>query len=81
MNFCTLIFYIIMMLNDAVEYFCLVGLIVQRGDFTRSYTPKYDNDKYNPYLMTMLIIWFIFPIIAIIVSFLAYKEFKGMAYD
>ena len=26
MNFCTLIFYIILMLNDAVVYFCVVGL-------------------------------------------------------
>jgi len=31
--------------------------------------------------MTVLIMWVIFPIVALIVSFYAYREFKGMAFD
>eukprot|EP00347_Sterkiella_histriomuscorum_P009890 403339482 len=79
MNFCTLIFYIILMVNDCVQYLCIVGLIAQRGDIGTFY--ESGNPNYNPYLMTMLFIWLAFSPIALIISFLAYREFKGMAYD
>ncbi|CDW74675.1 UNKNOWN [Stylonychia lemnae] len=80
MNFCTLMFYIILIINDLVTYVCAVGLAVQRGSFL-SYYQNPDNDNYNPFLMTVLIMWVVFSLVSLIVSFYAYREFKGMAYD
>lgn len=37
MNFCMVIFYLIFMLQDAIQYFSAIGLLVQRGDFGRCY--------------------------------------------
>lgn len=79
MNFCTLIFYMILMLNDTILYMSAVGLVIQNGDLPSFY--RKGNRNYDPYLMTVYIIWFVFSIIALIVSFYAYREFKGMAYD
>jgi hypothetical protein len=79
MNFCTLIFYMILMLNDVVLYLSAVGLVVQNGDLPRFY--RRGSGLYDPFLMTVYILWFVFSIIALVVSFYAYREFKGMAYD
>ena len=37
MNFCMIIFYIIMMCMDIVQYFSAIGLLIQRGDFVNCY--------------------------------------------
>ncbi len=74
MNFCQLLFYIMLMINDLVEYLCLVGLYVQNGDFKKYF-------RIDGFAMTMYVIMLAFSIIALIVSFYAYREFKGYAYD
>lgn len=55
------------MLNDLVLYGCAVGLELQRGDFTSFY--KKDSGNYDPYLMTVYVLWVIFPMVAMIMSF------------
>ena len=74
MNFCFMIFYIIIMLNDCVTYFSAVGYLIQTGRFADCYHSSKDC---NGFQVTMLVIFFVFSIIAIIVAFQAYRVFKA----
>jgi hypothetical protein len=78
MNFCMVIFYLIFMLQDAIQYFSAIGLLVQRGDFVRCYR-KEITDKCDPFQLTVIILFFVFSIVAIAVSFYSYRVFKAMA--
>ena len=78
MNFCMLIFYMIMMLMDVVQYFSSIGLLVQRGDFVRCYKNELP-DRCNPFVVTVIILFFLFAIIANVVAFYAYRIFKATA--
>ena len=81
MDFCFLIFYMVLMINDFVVYGSFVGLqLIQNGDAYNIYNNP-NSDIYGPFPMTMIIIWTAFPLLAIIISFYAYREFKGMTYD
>ena len=76
MNFCFMIFYIIIMLNDCVSYFCAVGYLVQLGEFAKCYNGG-GTLKCNGFQATMLIIFFVFSIFAVIIAFQAYRVFKA----
>jgi hypothetical protein len=79
MNFCMLIFYMIMVLNDGVQFLSIVGLEIQRGTFIYRY--QKDSKLYDPYRMSLFVAFLVFAIVAITISFLAYREFKGVALD
>jgi len=78
MNFCMLIFYMIMMMMDVVQYFSAIGLLVQRGDFVHCYRNEL-KDKCDPFEVTVIILFFVFAIGAVVVSFYAYRIFKAFA--
>lgn len=78
MNFCMLIFYMIMMIMDVVQYFSAIGLLIQRGDFVRCYRKEL-QDKCDPFEVTVLILFFVFSIGAVVVSFYAYRIFKAFS--
>lgn len=74
MNFCIMIFYIIIMFNDCISYFCAVGYLIQLGKFGTCYTTSSDC---NGFQATMLVLFFVFSIVAVTVSFYAYRVFKA----
>jgi hypothetical protein len=37
LNFCFLLFYLVIMINDTMQYLCAIGLIIYRGDFATYY--------------------------------------------
>ncbi len=74
MNFCIMIFYIIIMFNDCISYFCAVGYLIQLGEFAKCYTT---SPNCNGFQATMLILFFIFSIAAVTLSFYAYRVFKA----
>lgn len=78
MNFCMLIFYMIMMLMDVVQYFSSIGLLVQRGELGQCYRNE-KPDECNPFVVTVIILFFVFAIIAVAVAFYAYRIFKANA--
>lgn len=78
MNFCMVIFYLVFMLQDAIQYFSAIGLLVQRGDFARCYR-KEMLDKCDPFQLTVIILFFVFSVAAVAVSFLSYRVFKAVA--
>ena len=78
MNFCMLIFYMILMIMDVVQYFSAIGLLIQRGDFVRCYRKEL-QDKCDPFEVTVLILFFVFSIGAVVVSFYAYRIFKAFS--
>jgi hypothetical protein len=84
MNFCMVIFYMIMMMFDIVNYFSAVGMFAQNGDFIKCYhnQMRYDDGtlvEKCPFKLTMLIVFFVFSIISVLVSFYAYRIFKAQA--
>ena len=74
MHYCYLLFYIILQLLQFVKQGCFIGLTIQDNIFR-------DMFKYNAYDMTVTFLFTIFCLISIIISFYAYREFKGMFYD
>lgn len=60
-------------------YFAYVGLKVQDGTFKYYYIQE--STLFNPFWMTLIIIFTAFYMIAIIICFYAYREFKGMLFD
>jgi hypothetical protein len=82
MNFCMVIMYMIMMMFDIIQYFSAVGMFVQKGNFVKCYRNQEIDDKKIekcPFKLTMLIVFFVFSIISVIVSFYAYRIFKAHA--
>ena len=83
MNFCMVIMYMIMMMFDIVQYFSAVGMFIQSGNFVKCYhnDMNVDSKKIDkcPFKLTMLIIFFVFSVVAVIVSFYAYRIFKAQA--
>lgn len=78
MNFCMIIFYMLLMMQDMVQYFCAIGLIVQTDRFMKCYRNEIPNDC-DPFNTTVIIIFFLFSIGALTVSFYAYRIFKANA--
>jgi hypothetical protein len=74
MNFCFMIFYIIIMINDCISYFCAVGYLIQLGEFSQCY---HGSNQCNGFQATMLIVFFVFSIVAVYVAFQAYRVFKA----
>lgn len=80
MNFCCMIIYIIFMLNDVVTYFATVGLAVQENFLAKCYRENnFEKNGCDSFSMTMLIVFFLFAIIATYVAFKAYRVFKALA--
>ena len=78
MNFCMVILYILLMVQDCVQYFSAVGLLIQNGQIAECY--RNGGTKYcDPFNVTVIIIFFVFTIVAITVSFYAYRIFKANA--
>ena len=78
MNFCMVILYIIFMLQDIVQYFSAIGLLVQTDRFTKCFKNEIPNDC-DPFNTTVIILFFVFSIVSVIVAFQAYRIFKSMA--
>ena len=53
-----------------------IGLLIQNGKFVSGFT-----DKSTAFVMTMLVLFAIYYLVAIVICFYAYREFKGMLYD
>ena len=80
MNFCMVIFYIIFMIQDVVQYFSAIGLIVQRGDFVNCFHKGGVKDLCDPFFTTVIILFFVFSLASVTIAFFAYRVFKSMAY-
>jgi len=78
MNFCMVILYMLLMLQDVVQYFSAVGLLVQNGWIAGCYQNG-GNNNCDPFNTTVVIIFFAFSIGAVAVSFYAYRIFKANA--
>jgi hypothetical protein len=78
MNFCMVILYILLMLQDVVQYFSAVGLLVQNGWLAGCYKNG-GNQNCDPFSTTVVILFFAFSIMAVGVSFFAYRIFKANA--
>lgn len=78
MNFCMVILYIIFMLQDVVQYFSAIGLLIQTDRFTKCYHNDIPKDC-DPFNTTVIIIFFVFSVVSIAVAFQAYRIFKAMA--
>ena len=76
MHFCQLMMYMIFCMNNFLVVFCGIGLVVQNGEF-----PDFYTDQSKGFTMTVLIIFAVYYIVAIAISFYAYKEFKAMLYE
>lgn len=83
LNYCGVIIYMIFMFQDAIQYFSTVGLFIQRGElgpcFRSERLPDIDKAVCNPFVMVMLILFFVFSVAAVTVSFYAYRIFKAQA--
>jgi hypothetical protein len=79
MNFCMVIFYVIIMLQDCLQYFCAIGLIIQNGYFADCYRSGGIKDKCTPFSTTVVLLFFVFSIAAVVVAFRSYRIFKSMA--
>ena len=82
MNYCMVIMYMIMMMFDMIQYFSAVGMFIQKGNFVKCYHNEMftdDNKKIEkcPFKLTMLIIFLLFSVIAVVVAFYAYRIFKA----
>jgi len=77
MNFCCMIFYIIIMLNDIITYFSIVGMLIQNNDFAKCYKFNDFKNGCDSFSVTMLIVFFVFSIIASYIAFQAYRIFKA----
>ena len=78
MNFCCLIIYII---NISIDFFTLfnqVGLWIQTGDYTENMKDATWGEQFAIAIMFILLIFYV---VATIVCFFAYREFKGMIFD
>ena len=78
MNFCMVILCMLLMLQDVVQYFSAVGLLVQNGWLAGCYQNG-GNPNCDPFNTTVVIIFFIFSIGSVAVSFFAYRIFKANA--
>ena len=79
MQFCLLMFYMILIIISFVQYIASIGLTVQQGTFVLIF--RKDSSMYNPYMMVTTILMAVYDIIAIVICFYAYREFKGMLFD
>jgi len=79
MQFCLLMFYMILIIISFVQYIASIGLTVQQGTFVLIF--RKDSSMYNPYIMVTTILMAVYDIIAIVICFYAYREFKGMLFD
>lgn len=77
MNFCLVIFYMIFMMQDVVQYLSAIGLVIQKGNFVDCF--KNTLDYCDPFEFTVVIIFFVFSIAAVTVAFYAYRVFKAVA--
>lgn len=83
MHFCGVIIYMVFMFQDAIQYFSTIGLLIQRGEFAPCFKnpdpSSKDKDVCNPFVMVMLILFLVFSVAAITVSFFAYRIFKAQS--
>ena len=78
MNYCCLIIYII---NISIDFFTLfnqIGLLIQTGTATEIMT---ESSLGSQFALTVMIILCVFYLVATVVCFYAYREFKGMLFD
>jgi hypothetical protein len=78
MNFCMVILYMLLMIQDCVQYFSAIGLLIQNGKMSECYRNGGSKDC-DPFNVTVIIIFFVFTIVAITVAFYAYRIFKANA--
>lgn len=78
MNFCMIILYMLFMMQDVVQYFSAVGLLIQNGELGPCYRKELPN-KCDPFSVTVIIIFFVFSVASIVVGFHAYRIFKAYA--
>ena len=76
MSYCQLIIYMIISANKLIHFFCMIGLIIQRGMFGAVF-----SHSEMSFLIVMMMVFIVFYIGAITVCFYAYREFKGMMFD
>lgn len=77
MNYCCLIIYIINISINFVTIFNMLGLKIQTGTFADTVT----SNASNSFAMTIFSALCVFYVVANVVCFLAYREFKGMLFD
>ena len=78
MNFCCLIIYIINITINFFRYFDLIGLAAQRGSIDDIINEGSANDVFSFVVICLLTVFYV---IAVIMCFYAYREFKGMMFD
>merc|ERR1712038_244724 len=82
MDFCCIIIYLINITLNFFTWLNQLGLLVQTGKFSEVYSSEKSQNQFGASgRTTLVIILEVFYIVATIVCFLAYREFKGMMVD
>jgi len=76
MEFCMLIFYILLCSISLVQYISSVGLVLTRG-----FQEFWLTGAQNQYAFCIECIAILFYLVAITISFYAYREFKALVVD
>ena len=76
MQFCQLIIYMILCLNNLIGSLAGIGLLLQTGKFASCF-----SSGFTSFAVVLLLIFIVFYAIAVYVAFQAYREFKGTMHD
>ncbi len=88
MHFCYLMFYVMLAMYGLVYYVSFIGLSIQNS-FSNNHTAStyfdflyyYNSTTLNAYHMTVSMLICVFLVVAIVISFLAYREFKAIFFE
>jgi hypothetical protein len=78
MNFCCLTFYMVYISINFFTYFNIIGLVIQNNSFTTAFNT---GSSSVTFWFTTICLLSIYYIVAVILCFFAYREFKGMMFD
>ena len=78
MNFCCLTFYMVYITINFFTYVNIIGLVIQTGSFDLVYNTGSTSASF---WFTTICLLSIYYIVAVILCFYAYREFKGMMFD
>ena len=73
-NYCLSILYMFIMMQKVVQYFSAIGLVIQNGRFGSCYG---GSPPRCGFVITMMMIFLLFSVGAVYVTFLAYRIFKA----
>jgi hypothetical protein len=78
MNFCCLTFYMVYITINFFSFVNIIGFCIQTGSIGSIYNTGSTSTSFQFTVVCMLTVYYI---VAIILCFYAYREFKGMLFD